>query len=67
MYIVFLLINDVYKGLDNIDEQISIKASYTKKIYNTFVNMLLAFYLRGVTCEHLGNIKRASRAYIMCK
>ena len=64
---IFLLITDVYKGLDNIDEQISIKASYTKKIYNTFVNMLLAFYLRGVTCEHLGNIKRASRAYIMCK
>ena len=66
-YRVFLLITDVYKGLDNIDEQISIKASYTKKIYNTFVNMLLAFYLRGVTCEHLGNINRASRAYIMCK
>ena len=62
---ILLFITNSYIGLNNID--MSIKNPYTKKIYNTFVNLLLAFYLKGVTCQQLGDITRMGRAYMFCK
>ena len=53
---ILLFMTDVYTGLNFID--LSIKNSFTKKIYFVFVNLLLAFYLRGVSCEQLGDITR---------
>ena len=64
---IFLIIADVYEGLDNIDDDISQKSSFTEKIYNNFVNLLLCFYLKGVTFEHIGNIIKASKSYLFCK
>ena len=64
---IFLIIADVYKGLDTIDVDITQKSSFTEKIYNNFVNLSLCFYLKGVTLEHIGNLIKASKSYIFCK
>ena len=62
---MLLFLTDVYTGLNYID--LSKKNSFTKKIYYIFVHLLLAFYLRGVACEQLGDITRMARAYMICK
>ena len=36
-------------------------------IFNNFVNYILAFYLRGVTFEHLGDMQKACQVYTQCK
>ena len=64
---IFLFVTNVYKGLDNIDEDKYIKSSFIKKIYNIFVNFLFAFYLRGITFEKLGYLTKALQAYKFCK
>ena len=55
----FKLISDLDKKINNL----STKVSFTREIYNNFINYLLAFYLRGVTFEHLGDMQRATQAY----
>ena len=68
-YRILFFITDVYKSLENFDEILYsyiLRKKYANKIYDIYVNLLLAFYLRGVTCEHLGDITRATKAYSFC-
>ena len=39
----------------------------SKKTYNNLINFTLAFYLRGVAYEHLGNRRFATQSYSTCK
>ena len=55
---------------DNVDKQVnhmSARNHFSSKIYNNFVNYILAFYFRGITFEHLGEIQNANQAYIQTK
>ena len=63
----FLILIDSYKGLDLLYEEIYDKKFLTKKIYNNFVNYLLAYYLRGVTCEQICDLSGAIHSYTLCK
>ena len=63
---VFDLCFRAFKLISNLDiktNNLSTKVSFSLEIYNNFVNYLLAFYLRGVTFEHLGDMQRATQAY----
>jgi hypothetical protein len=64
---ILLFITNIYKGLDELYENSTIRNSLRKKIYLIFVNFLLVFYLRGITCEELNDLNRATKSYILCK
>ena len=39
----------------------------SKKTYNNLISFILAYFLRGVTYEHLGNRRFATQSYATCK
>ena len=63
---ILLFIANIY-ALEEYDDSNSNNRHSKKNVYQIFVNLLLAFYLRGITCEQLGDINRAAKSYIFCK
>ena len=57
--------------ITDLDSKINVESSsrntLTKEVYKNFVNYIIAFYLRGVTCEHLNDMQKATQAYTQCR
>ena len=66
--LVFKLCSKSFILLNNFDNKLISDLSFnndklSKEIYSTFVIYVIAFYLRGVTFEHLGYAQNACQAY----